>query len=813
MAHTLSTILPKWGVAADPRNGDKRPRGIHPVTGAMIPLSVSEPDMWLSYEQAQALAARIPGSCVGALLRPEYGITVIDIDKGHPADPMATVNFMGSYAERSSSGHGVHIFTADSTDGGFKSPSLHLEVYGRDRFIICTGDTVMDAPIEPRPKKLAKIIERIGKSSAVGSAGTSSAALTTVPANWPADVMARAREVVRKVWGDVEVKCLWKGDWQGMGFESQSEADASLLERLCFASDDDEAIMCAFHQSALGQREKARVGKYLPRTIAFIRQRKSEHSALMTEAVSSIVAMAEESARKQAEKVEEVAPQVQSDKAVIAQLLAQVSALTEQVASLTAQLAAERNKPAEAPVIEQPKAEPKFSEPDEDGVVVELEDTFAHIDYNDPESRTPLPKGRFRDMVQAIADSAGNSTPADFAVASVASTVAGMAARTVCSRNTSHGTGIYSMLVAPPGAGKGISSLTAGIFSQHSKYSMMASTVGGRASVTKLRSQTPAGVLHWSEIGTDLARMSEDQSGSVGVRQIIQMFDRCPDSPPEASLVVGGSVIPRHYYMSVLSDTQPLYLDHLLSRDSAGSGVLSRLTVVMHESAGNKIGGKGKAIPGDVMAHIRNIAMMPVRTEGAEEPGYVTVRFTPEAERVMKADELHWARVLGGMRKAGNHTAADYCARINARAERLATAIAVGNDPYNPVVSEEIAVYAINFVLRHYHAIRERLLIADRSSASLATERLHKMIGESVKEGGSPYVTGPVIQSMAMQDKECMGWLSVAGRGDEMKGLSTVLRFMCNDSCVLKKVKTGGPNGITGYMMIEEYKKSLYGGV
>ena len=106
----------------------------------------------------------------------------------------------------------------------------------------------------------------------------------------------------------------------------------------------------------------------------------------------------------------------------------------------------------------------------------------------------------------------------------------------------------------------------------------------------------------------------------MGLRQVIQMFDRAPSSPAELTLTQAGAQIPRHYYLSMIADTQPAYLEHLLSSDASGSGLLSRLTVVNWYEGMQTIRGTGGALTETTQSTIRRIANLQHRVAGSESP-------------------------------------------------------------------------------------------------------------------------------------------------------------------------------------------------
>lgn len=66
---------------------------------------------------------------------------------------------------------------------------------------------------------------------------------------------------------------LCRGEWQELGYPSQSEADYALLSMLAFYSPDNEQVKRVFRCSALGKRDKARRSGYLDTSLRAIRAR------------------------------------------------------------------------------------------------------------------------------------------------------------------------------------------------------------------------------------------------------------------------------------------------------------------------------------------------------------------------------------------------------------------------------------------------------------------------------------------------------------------------------------------------------------
>ena len=865
----LSRLIKYWGVARNPANGDKRPWGISPTSGGWMPLSTTDTRGWMTAAEAWKRAKSLgPSARIGALLTPGCGATVVDMDEDYAGDQMAMVEWLGSYAETSSSGRGTHIFVRANLAGGVRDAKQDIEVYGQERFIIVTGNVINGWDVvEPRQAKIDRLVARLGGLKNV----TKPVAATVNNAASDDD----CREALKRVWKQYRVKRLWKGDWQAMGYPSQSEADMALIEALCFATDDDAVVATTFRKSGLGQRQKAQTN-YVERTINSLRERRNAGSEY-TEMVKAVVGMAysETRAAKAADKAQELEAkmtQVDPCDAMIQRLLEQVTALTAQVAELTKQLAEARMpKPEPEP---EPPAPTRYTV-DGDGVIEELteaeeaaeevtsgdaraafdwdqvfaravelaesgeldalnddapkedlaaEDTVAVVE-TEAVDHAGLPPGLAGQMVSDLANSVRGVVPVDFTTGALLAAVSGLAARNFSSSSgDSFGITNHVVLCAPPGSGKNIASVITGLFSDANQAcAVAASVVGGRAAVAKLRSQIPAGVIHWSEIGTDLARLASDQVGSVGLRQVIQMFDRAPASPAELTLTQTGAQIPRHYYLSMIADTQPAYLEHLLSSDASGSGLLSRLTVVNWYDGMQTIRGTGGALAETTLSTIRRIANLQDRVAGSENPAYQRVQMTREAERVMREHAAKRARQAAAWRRSGKQTLADAAARVHARVERLATAVAIINNTMAPQITEDIAIWAIRFVAKHLELMRQDIAEADKSTSTIISETMHRCMTEVTTNPRSELLHGlqpqdlptenmlpaSLVQTIVARNPKLSRIIKKTGQDDRLM-ISRVLAVMERDFGVIRKIKIGKHSGGLAYLLMTPYNPNLY---
>jgi len=169
------------------------------------------------------------------------GFSMIDIDDcyGNGAfSPLAKeiIDHIGSYAEFSPSGTGVHIIV--NTPGinfnkerfYINNRSIGLEVYipeETNRFMTVTGDAINDNPIESRTNEVMQILEKY----MIRPSADTEKQNTECPGSYLSD-----QSVIEKALSSKQAdkfNALWKGSWQET-YGSQSEADLALASILSF---------------------------------------------------------------------------------------------------------------------------------------------------------------------------------------------------------------------------------------------------------------------------------------------------------------------------------------------------------------------------------------------------------------------------------------------------------------------------------------------------------------------------------------------------------------------------------------------------
>lgn len=174
------------------------------------PVSVTEDvnKLW-TFEQALECIEANPDRGIGFVLCNGDGLTCVDLDTKDDAPVgagerhWALVKEMDTYTEASTSGCGYHLWFKGEVTGALKT--TEMEVYSRERFIICTGNVVVDAPLVNDPTVIDFFNDRIKEKdvdySSVGGEQKES-----------------DEDVLKRIWGadhSGKFRCLWTGDWDG----------------------------------------------------------------------------------------------------------------------------------------------------------------------------------------------------------------------------------------------------------------------------------------------------------------------------------------------------------------------------------------------------------------------------------------------------------------------------------------------------------------------------------------------------------------------------------------------------------------------
>ncbi len=253
--------MPRWVLwKSEERNG-RRTKVPYALGGNRA--RTDAPTTWAAFEGVldRLRAAPHEYAGLGFVFAKEDGFVGVDLDHcvAHETNALMpwarqVVELLGSYTEYSPSGAGLHIIVKG------RKPDLRckqtripgapagsaFEWYDERRFFTVSGRVFPGTPndIHQRNGELSQVRNLIWGSSPSAS---------TLPTRSPfRDQDAVLFERIRTSQQAARFEVLWRGDWQGAGYASQSEADLALCAMLAFWTGRDVARMDSlFRQSGL----------------------------------------------------------------------------------------------------------------------------------------------------------------------------------------------------------------------------------------------------------------------------------------------------------------------------------------------------------------------------------------------------------------------------------------------------------------------------------------------------------------------------------------------------------------------------------
>jgi hypothetical protein len=149
--------------------------------------------------------------------------------------------FKDTYQESSPSG-GLHIWLKGKWNG-LTRPGTLVEVYATARYMTVTGRLYIDAPIMHCQPQL-DALDALLATPVISQIPTSESQPQTKSDD---EICLTAQSASN---GDLFMG-LWRGNWQGLGYPSQSEGDLAFINIVAFYSDNKEQIARIYYDSPL----------------------------------------------------------------------------------------------------------------------------------------------------------------------------------------------------------------------------------------------------------------------------------------------------------------------------------------------------------------------------------------------------------------------------------------------------------------------------------------------------------------------------------------------------------------------------------
>ncbi len=221
---------------------------------------------WTTFEKAFAKydSHREEYNGLGIVVSEKYRIVFIDIDHcvhdgtldSRANDILGVFNGI-TFAEYSQSGSGIHILALGEAPKSFNNRSLSVEMYMNAHFCAMTGNAVSACEMSECQEAISYVFERYRTIS------------KPKHEHAPSNTSLRLSDsyIIKKASESSKFSALYAGDWTGLGYESQSEADSALCSILAFWTDADIASIDRIFRSSGLYRAKWDREDYRLRTI------------------------------------------------------------------------------------------------------------------------------------------------------------------------------------------------------------------------------------------------------------------------------------------------------------------------------------------------------------------------------------------------------------------------------------------------------------------------------------------------------------------------------------------------------------------
>jgi len=214
--------------------------------------SSTNPKTWGTFNQAieKMDSCRNEYNGISLIISKDFGLVFIDVD--HCIDDDGVFNKVAfdimdsfnekQYMEISQSGTGIHIITKGSIPKNFKNSGNGVEMYSDKRFCALTGNVLFIGDPTEEQSVIDELFQRYKTPEPVRKPVRTSIRALNNSDNW----------IIEHASGHGRFDGLFSGNWNSVGYNSQSEADLALCLILAFWTDcNTDQIDRIFRSSGL----------------------------------------------------------------------------------------------------------------------------------------------------------------------------------------------------------------------------------------------------------------------------------------------------------------------------------------------------------------------------------------------------------------------------------------------------------------------------------------------------------------------------------------------------------------------------------
>ncbi|GIV61538.1 MAG: hypothetical protein KatS3mg044_0404 [Rhodothermaceae bacterium] len=200
-----------------------------------VSAAVDAPSTWGTFEEAVRAYEAGKADGIGYVLTEDDPFVGLDLDDVDEETARAVLDLVPTYCERSPSGRGYRLIArGEKPERGRKGG--HFEIYGAGRYLTITGHRLEGAPADVQDvarHRLEAYVHRYVEGDE--------------------DLLKQARQAEN---GERFAALFDRGDWQGCGYPSQSEADLALCSMLAFWCRGDAARIDRLFRRSRLMRDK-----------------------------------------------------------------------------------------------------------------------------------------------------------------------------------------------------------------------------------------------------------------------------------------------------------------------------------------------------------------------------------------------------------------------------------------------------------------------------------------------------------------------------------------------------------------------------
>lgn len=619
---------------------------------------------------------------IGFALTAEDPYCFIDLDNPKESDPELHAVYCSeqrkiaetfqSYQEISPGG-GLHIICKASVIAGKRKSDRGIEIYSDDRYMTMTGNIFKDAPIIDEQHFAQTLWMELGGDEKKSK---------KLEETFNADQSLEDGELYdrcQNAKNGQKFLDLWTGDWV-KHHRSQSEADQTLLNMLAFHSQNHEQLRRMFALSALGKREKAKRKKYVDESIALALDQAFEvldFTALQKHIEEFVMRARQASAEREQRRIDGINEALQrkydeNQRIAAEQIEAQQHRVEDSAYSLAPPIAATE----------------EFESPP--GLLGEI----AQFVY--AQSPYPLPRTA---LVAAIAFLS--------AICGRAFNVNGL------------GCNLYLLLVAPTGVGKesissGISKLALAlgeIIPGSRSYFGLDQIASGQALYVAMK-ERKACLSIQTEFGIELQNITHPRAPSP-IKMLKKAYLELFTKSGEGNML-GASVFAdktknteplQSPSLTILGETAPPHLYDALNETMLADGLIPRFLLLEVEKGDEKYNPWAHTIKpsGDLMQRIAALMASIVKLDHLNRAAHVTM----DAEAQYLAEQYR-ANTKRSIESQTRESGRQVWSRAHVKVLKLAALVAIGCNPFNPVIDGPTLRWAMTLVNDGMHRLMER---------------------------------------------------------------------------------------------------------